>query len=155
MFATKSAIFIAILALFNVVAAAVPPGCLLGAINTQDDPSDLKAICGSDSDKVQREIVKACDDDDTSKALKAFAKSCSEAGEKVSIISVETLKPSATGAGKYTATGTASPTDADSASTITEGSAQPSKTGSSAHAHNADTFVVAAVVAMVGLAAAI
>jgi hypothetical protein len=61
-------------------AVASPPGCLLGAVNTYDGPSDLKAVC-SEKDAAKT-IQKFCGDS-TKEALEAFADICNSAGVKV------------------------------------------------------------------------
>jgi hypothetical protein len=61
-------------------AAAAPPGCLLGAVNTYADPADVKAVCQS-KDAAQT-IQKFCGDA-TKDALSAFADICMGAGVKV------------------------------------------------------------------------
>ncbi|WEW55474.1 hypothetical protein PRK78_000905 [Emydomyces testavorans] len=85
MLSIRSAVVFAILALFEVVAAATPPGCLLAAVNTQKDPSDMKALCGSASKQVQNEITKVCNGPDVKNALDAYSKTCSESGNKVGL----------------------------------------------------------------------
>ncbi|PGH22919.1 hypothetical protein AJ80_02968 [Polytolypa hystricis UAMH7299] len=174
MFVTKSAILVAFLALCNIVLATVPPACLLAAVNTQPKPADLDTICGAKSTTVQREILKACDDDQTSAALKAFQKSCSEDGHKTShliptnlrssrtaLIPVTTAGPSSTGFSTSTATGTAagpettetgSADDSADATATTSGS-PATQTENSASSQKMDSMVIAAVVVMVGAAA--
>jgi hypothetical protein len=67
-------------ALTSFSAAAAPPGCLLGAVNTYADPADVKAVCQS-KDATQT-IQKFCGDA-TKDALSAFADICMGAGVKV------------------------------------------------------------------------
>jgi len=74
------------------VLAEVPPACLLSAVNTQDEPSDLAALCGSDAEDVQEAIASLCSDN-ASAAQSAFISTCSAAGSSVA---------------PYTATGTPS-----------------------------------------------
>lgn len=64
------------------VLADVPPACLLSAVNTQDEPSDLSAICGSDAQDVQQAIASLCSDN-ASVAQSAFISTCSAAGSSV------------------------------------------------------------------------
>ncbi len=64
------------------VLAAVPPACLLEAVNTQDDPSDLSAICGNEATDVQQAIASVCGNNQ-SVAQSAFISTCSSAGSSV------------------------------------------------------------------------
>lgn len=152
MFAAKSTIIFAFLALANVIVATVPPACLLAAVNTQDNPADLTKICGSESLSMQREIVTACDQDKIADALQAFAKACSDAGKKVSLIDIATLTPSETHSGSTHATATSQTTGTGS---LSGAGASPSKTGSAGSTNKADSLAVAAVAAIVGLGVAI
>ncbi|EEH08750.1 hypothetical protein HCBG_02287 [Histoplasma capsulatum G186AR] len=139
MFASKFVFFAALMAVFTAV-IAVPPGCLIGAINTQKDPGNLKAVCSTED--VQREIVKMCPEDTVKAALKSFSDSCAEAGQKVSLIDIN--KPTGTsGASNGGDNGGSNPTSTSSGS---------HSTGTSAgYVHNIDSFTVAAVVVLVGL----
>jgi hypothetical protein len=59
---------------------ATPPGCLLGAVNSYDDPANVKSVC-SEKD-ASKTIAKFCGDS-TKNALAAFADICNGAGVKV------------------------------------------------------------------------
>jgi hypothetical protein len=61
-------------------AVAMPPGCLLGAVNEYSDPADLKAVCKAKD--LTTQIAKFCGDD-TKAALSAVADICNEQGVKV------------------------------------------------------------------------
>jgi hypothetical protein len=61
---------------------AVPPACLLNAVNEQDEPSDLSAICGREAETVQQAIVDMCGDNEEV-AQSAFIATCSAAGSSV------------------------------------------------------------------------
>jgi hypothetical protein len=61
-------------------AVASPPGCLLGAINTYDDPSNMKAVC---SEKNAAQTIQKFCGDSSQEALEAFADICNGAGVKV------------------------------------------------------------------------
>ncbi|KAF2872679.1 hypothetical protein BDV95DRAFT_594004 [Massariosphaeria phaeospora] len=100
---SKTALFLAFTALTQLVAAAPPPACLLGAVNQYDDPSDLSAVCGSDD--ATSKISKLCGDaaDD---ALKAFADICESAGVEVSSDSPKSSTKSSGASGSASATGT-------------------------------------------------
>ncbi|KAK2793580.1 hypothetical protein FQN52_001167 [Onygenales sp. PD_12] len=141
MFASKSIFFIAMLALFNIALAAVP-GCMLGAVNTQKNPGNMKAVCASE--KVQEQIYELCAEDKVDDALKAFSKACSEAGQEVSIIKKPGASPSGTGSAPQ-------PTGSDGATPTGSGS-EPTSTNAG-FVHKADSLTVAAVVAIVGFAA--
>lgn len=61
-------------------AIASPPSCLLGAVNTYDDPSDVKAVCKSKD--LSSTVEKFCGDSAES-AMEAIADICNDAGVKV------------------------------------------------------------------------
>ncbi|KAH9876138.1 hypothetical protein J1614_004017 [Plenodomus biglobosus] len=61
-------------------AVATPPGCLLGAVNTYDDPSDIKTVCKSKD--LSSKVEKYCGDS-ASTAMSALADICNEQGVKV------------------------------------------------------------------------
>jgi hypothetical protein len=67
-------------ALTSFTVAAPPPGCLLGAVNSYDDPANVKSVCqAKDASKT---IAKFCGDS-TKDALEAFADICMDKGVKV------------------------------------------------------------------------
>lgn len=67
-------------ALASFTVAAPPPGCLLGAVNSYDDPADVSSVCRSKD--ASKTIAKFCGDS-TKDALSAFADICNDAGVKV------------------------------------------------------------------------
>ncbi|PGG97060.1 hypothetical protein GX51_07512 [Blastomyces parvus] len=146
MFASKFVFFAALLALFNAV-MAVPPGCLIGAVNTQKNPLDFKTICADED--VQREIVKMCPDNVVKDALKEFSNSCAEAGQKISLIDIN--KPSGTSPGGSNGGGDDDEDGNGNGGNPTSNSPEPSSTDNAAGTHIVDSFTVAAVVALVGL----
>jgi hypothetical protein len=77
---TRTLLTTAFFALASFASASSPPGCLLGAVNTYSDPSDLKAVC-SEKDAAQT-ISKFCGDK-TKDAMEAFADICNGQGVKV------------------------------------------------------------------------
>lgn len=77
----KTSIILPLLAL-SVRVLAIPPACLLDAVNTQEEPSDLSAICGNDAEEVQGAIASLCGDNQ-SVAQSAFIATCSGAGSSV------------------------------------------------------------------------
>lgn len=79
----KTTLLLPLLALAVRVFAAVPPACLLSAVNTQDEPGDLGAVCGNDALEVQEAIVSLCTGDYVAAAQSAFISTCSAAGSSV------------------------------------------------------------------------
>ncbi|KAI9731717.1 MAG: hypothetical protein M1834_004506 [Cirrosporium novae-zelandiae] len=75
MFASKSTIVLAFLAIAQ-IASATTPACLLAAVNTESDPSDLTTICGKDSSKVKAQISSKCDSY-LAAAMTAYSSVCS------------------------------------------------------------------------------
>jgi hypothetical protein len=146
-------------------AAASPPACMLGAINTYKTPSDLPAVC-KEKDMTSK-IAKMCGDN-TEAALEAFADTCNGAGVKVSTdipttatasgsTATGTLKPSGTGNATTLATTIASATGG-SVPTGTagsgSGSGSPTGTASGGPAQStggASSIQVSAVGALVGV----
>ncbi|MCJ1361587.1 hypothetical protein MMC16_000687 [Acarospora aff. strigata] len=117
MFAAKSTLFFALFAVSTRLAvAAVPPACLLAAVNTQPNPADLNTICGSDASKVQGQISKLCGSN-TDAAMSAFSSTCSAAGKTVSSMASSTSS---------TGSSSASATSGSSSATTTPASASGS-----------------------------
>lgn len=62
------------------VVTAVPPACLISAVNTQDDPHDIEAVCSGDAaQEVAKAISTNCDDVQDI-ATEWFASVCKDAG---------------------------------------------------------------------------
>jgi len=126
---SKASFFLAFVAVAQVVVAS-PPGCLLGAINTYDTPSDLAAVCKSKD--ATTNIQKFCGDK-TADALSAFADICNSAGVEVSTAlpsgTVSTAKPTGTGSHSNSAHGTVSATITLASATGTGAVAPPTGTG--------------------------
>ncbi|KIX08167.1 uncharacterized protein Z518_02823 [Rhinocladiella mackenziei CBS 650.93] len=78
----KASLILPVFAFTVRVLADVPPACLLNAVNTQDEPGDLSAICGDDAIDVQEAIASMCGDNQ-SVAQSAFLSTCSAAGSSV------------------------------------------------------------------------
>ncbi|KAL9068863.1 MAG: hypothetical protein Q9157_006367 [Trypethelium eluteriae] len=74
MFAKASLVF-ALFAASAQVAFAVPPSCLLDAINTQPNSADLKSICGKNAGAVKSAITSGCGSN-IDDAMSAFKKVC-------------------------------------------------------------------------------
>ncbi|KAF2184350.1 hypothetical protein K469DRAFT_750951 [Zopfia rhizophila CBS 207.26] len=93
----KATLFLAFVAVAKLaVAASHPPACMLGAVNTHDDPAKVSEVCKSKD--ITQTISKFCGDD-TKNALSAFADICNKTGVKVSTdvpTSTGSLKPSGT-----------------------------------------------------------
>ncbi|KAL6251488.1 hypothetical protein RBB50_001697 [Rhinocladiella similis] len=119
-----------LLALFSArTLAATPPGCLLSAVNTQDNPTDLSSICGDDATDVQSAINSLCSGSNKSAAQSAFIATCSSAGSSVAPFTATAT----TTKGPSSSSGTFVYTTVISGSTVvTSGSSAP--TGSSATA---------------------
>lgn len=83
----KTTLLFSTLVLAVRVFAAVPPACLLNAVNTQDLPGDLDAICGDDALEIQGAIASLCTGDNVSIAQSAFISTCSVAGSSVGELS--------------------------------------------------------------------
>lgn len=79
MFSKLSAAF-AIFAIAAQVVVASPPACLIGAVNTQDNPHDIEGVCTGDAaQEVMKTIGSKCGGaKDT--ATKWFASVCKDAG---------------------------------------------------------------------------
>ena len=78
----KTILFTILLAFIVQLAFAIPPACLLHAVNTQDEPGDLSAVCGSGALTVQSYMADNCGNV-ASDAQKAFIATCSSAGTSV------------------------------------------------------------------------
>ena len=61
-------------------AVATPPGCLLGAVNEYDDPSDIKSVCKEKG--LSSKVATFCGDN-TEAALEALADICNDQGVKI------------------------------------------------------------------------
>lgn len=87
----KTTLLFSVLALAVRVFAAVPPACLLSAVNIQDAPGDLDAVCGDEALEIQEAIASMCTGDNISVAQSAFISTCSVAGSSVGESSSTTL----------------------------------------------------------------
>ncbi|KIW13733.1 hypothetical protein PV08_08924 [Exophiala spinifera] len=134
-----------LLALFGTrTLAATPPGCLLSAVNTQDNPTDLSSICGDEATEVQSAINSLCSGStNKSAAQSAFIATCSAAGSSVApftatatATATTTNGPSSSGSFVYTTVISGSTVVTSGASAPTDSSA--TTTGSSASSTNAE-----------------
>ncbi|KAI8934234.1 hypothetical protein NX059_008980 [Plenodomus lindquistii] len=127
-------------------AVATPPGCLLGAVNTYDDPSDIKTVCKSKD--LGSKVEKYCGDN-SADAMSALADICNEQGVKVStaVSGSASATKSASGShatGSYasgTASGGAYPTGSGSGSGSGSNSTVPTATGGPAASGGAATAI--------------
>ena len=78
----QTTVFALFFALFARVAFAIPPACLLHAVNTADAPGDFSAVCGDGATDVQSYMASNCGDSEEV-AQKAFIATCSAAGTAV------------------------------------------------------------------------
>ena len=78
----QTTFFALFLALFARIALAVPPACLLHAVNTADAPGDMSAVCGDGATDVQSYMAGNCGNMEGD-AQKAFIATCSSAGIEV------------------------------------------------------------------------
>ncbi|KAI0130807.1 hypothetical protein F4814DRAFT_444947 [Daldinia grandis] len=151
------AIFTAVLAFFQ-VAAALPPACLLAALGVQDNPSDLKAVCGDLQHAMQGNLTSNCHKDILPEAYKVYSSKCLEQGVTVAKLptstssahsSTGTASASATGvksvSASATPTGDATVTSGESESgSSTESSSTPVPTGNAGTATEPKPFLFAA-----------
>jgi len=88
------------------VAVATPPACLIAAVNTQSDPSDVKTVCTSGASDVQSYMSDKCGDN-LDAATSAWTSYCKDAGVTVSSSSSSSSSSaSATGSSSSTASAT-------------------------------------------------
>ncbi|SMQ55719.1 unnamed protein product [Zymoseptoria tritici ST99CH_3D7] len=81
MFTTKTLLLAALVSLIPSLAAAAPPACVIGAVNTQSNPHDIAAVCKAQ--EVQDSITKNCGNAQEA-AQKYFSEVCKDAGVTVS-----------------------------------------------------------------------
>jgi cobalamin biosynthesis Mg chelatase CobN len=134
----KASTLLAVLALAARVAAAAPPACLLAAVNTCENPADIKNICSNESDKVTSYITKNCGDYEDA-ATKWFKETCEDAGETISGGSSNSSSSSSTASSSGSKTssasvlstaGTAGPTTTGNAGTSPTSAAGSASSGS-------------------------
>ncbi|RHZ54100.1 putative GPI anchored cell wall protein [Aspergillus thermomutatus] len=165
MFFSKSAFVLSFLALGNIVAAAQPPACLLSVVGAEKNPADLKAVCITNGDDVQKNIADTCGDSEQA-ALKWFADTCDAAGYNVVIKSPTTSGSSATGTstkgststntGFITATATGSSSSGSSKSgTSSSSAASASQTVSAGSSDRQVSAAAFAAVVFFGFAASL
>ncbi|CZT24680.1 uncharacterized protein RCC_10407 [Ramularia collo-cygni] len=119
MFSKLSAVF-AVFAIAAQVAFASPPACLIGAVNTQDNPHDIKGVCSGDAAKEVAKSIGANCGDAKDDATKWFTSVCKDAGVTVSMSSSESTTKSSSKS--------SSTESSDSSSTMSSG---PTTTGDS------------------------
>jgi len=132
----KASTFLAVFAVAARVAVAAPPACLLAAVNTCENPADIKNICSNESDKVTSYITKNCGDYEDD-ATKWFKEVCEDAGETISggssnSSSSSTISSSGSktsSASVLSTAGTAGPTTTGNAGTSPTGAAGSASSG--------------------------
>ncbi|KAI8959433.1 hypothetical protein F5Y11DRAFT_350492 [Daldinia sp. FL1419] len=144
------AIFTAVLAFFQ-VAAAIPPACLLAALGVQDNPSDLKAVCGDLQHAIQGNLTSNCHKDTLPKAYDVYSSKCLEQGVTVAKLPTSTSSAHSTGTASASGVVSASATPTDGASvtsgeseSATESGSNPSPTGNAGMATEPKPFLFAA-----------
>ncbi|KAI1659289.1 hypothetical protein F4813DRAFT_27635 [Daldinia decipiens] len=153
------AIFTAVLAFFQ-VAAAIPPACLLAALGVQDNPSDLKAVCGDLQHAIQGNLTSNCHKDTLPVAYGVYSSKCLEEGMTVAKLPTSTSSAqsstgtaSATGVKSVSASASASATPTGDAtatsgqsesSSTTESGSTPTPTGNAGTATEPKPFLFAA-----------
>ncbi|KAF3070515.1 hypothetical protein GL218_00350 [Daldinia childiae] len=149
------AIFTAVLAFFQ-VAAALPPACLLAALGVQDNPSDLKAVCGDLQHAIQGNLTSNCHKDTLPEAYKVYSSKCLEQGVTVaklptSTSSAQSSTGTASATGVKSASASATPTGdatvtsgASESGSTTESGSTPSPTGNAGTATEPKPFLFAA-----------
>lgn len=75
-------LFTICLTFLSQLVTALPPGCLLQAVNTQNQPGDLSAVCGDGALIVQSYMAGNCGTA-AEEAQKQFIATCSSAGTSV------------------------------------------------------------------------
>jgi hypothetical protein len=73
---------LALRVLANTPLIDTPPACLLQAVNTQEQPGNLTAVCGKEATDVQKAIASMCSSSESA-AQSAFISTCSAAGSSV------------------------------------------------------------------------
>ncbi|KAI1481317.1 hypothetical protein F4774DRAFT_408033 [Daldinia eschscholtzii] len=101
------AVFTAILA-FVQVAAAIPPACLLAALGVQENPSDLKAVCGDLQHAIQGNLTSNCHKDVLPEAYKVYSSKCLEQGVTVAKLPTSSTSSAHSSTGTSTASATGS-----------------------------------------------
>ncbi|KAI1460934.1 hypothetical protein F4805DRAFT_350240 [Annulohypoxylon moriforme] len=148
------AVFTAIMASVQ-VRAAMPPACLLSALGVQQNPTDMKAVCGDLQDAMQGNLTDACHTDVLPQAYKVYSSKCLAEGVTVAALPTSTSSgsssssASATGSGvasvSATATGSSSgSTDASNSASATSSSSSASPTGNAGIATEPQPFLYAA-----------
>ncbi|KAI9827028.1 MAG: hypothetical protein M1826_006507 [Phylliscum demangeonii] len=79
---STSTIILALIGLASTVSAAIPPACVLAAVNTQPNPADLVSLCGAHASQVLAQIQQLCGGN-VNAAVAAFQNVCQGAGQTV------------------------------------------------------------------------
>ncbi|KAI4162565.1 MAG: hypothetical protein LQ342_003796 [Letrouitia transgressa] len=141
MFASKSAIFLSLVAISARLATAAPPSCLLAAVNTEPNPADLPTICGPHSSKVKAELRKLCNEN-VQAGLDAFDAVCKGVkGVKNADPSSSPSSSSSSDSDPPSSTATDS-TATDPERTDSEAGPEPTSTGSSVPSEKAAPYPI-------------
>ncbi|KAI1210502.1 uncharacterized protein F4807DRAFT_68569 [Annulohypoxylon truncatum] len=149
------AVFTAVMASVQ-VHAAMPPACLLSALGVQQNPTDMKAVCGDLQDAIQGNLTSACHTDVLPQAYKVYSSKCLAEGVTVAALPTSTSSgasssgsASATGSGvasvSATATGSSSgSSEASNSASATSSSSSAAATGNAGMATEPQPFLYAA-----------
>jgi len=114
----------AILAVLQLaVAAGAPPACLLGALQKQSNPADVRSLCGTLQSAMEGNLTAACGGASLAPAYAAYSATCASQGVKVAAL------PTSSGTGgstQTTSTGTGTGTGTSSSSAASATSSTPS-----------------------------
>ncbi|EPE35953.1 hypothetical protein GLAREA_05291 [Glarea lozoyensis ATCC 20868] len=124
MYTSPAFVFGAIMA-FASFATATPPACLLGALQVQTNPSDIKSLCGTLAESMKGNITEKCSRDAAAEAKKAYADTCLSSAS----VTITFSSSSSSSSGSATKSSSSTATGSDSASATTTGSS--TRTGSS------------------------
>ncbi|KAI1388682.1 uncharacterized protein F4822DRAFT_429298 [Hypoxylon trugodes] len=115
------------------VSAAMPPACLLAALGVQDNPSDLKSVCGTLQDAIQGNLTDHCHTDTLPKAYQVYSSKCLDQGVTVAALPTSTSSGhSSSGTASASSPASASATPTDGATGTTGDASTTSGSGSSA-----------------------
>ncbi|KAI1107415.1 hypothetical protein F4804DRAFT_199049 [Jackrogersella minutella] len=111
------ALFTAVVASVQ-VSAALPPACLLAALGVQDNPADLKAVCGDLQNAVAGNLTDSCHTDALPQAYEVYSSKCLAEGVTVAGLPTSTSSgASSTGTASVTGSGSVSATATSTSST--------------------------------------
>lgn len=125
----SAAIFVALAAVGRVVLAQTPPACLIAAVGVQENPADVKALCGTLEDAMIGNITEWCTDAvKEEEALDVYVDTCKAIGVTITLPEPETTTTSGAGPSKTGSTNNSD--DDEDADEDTDGSGSGSGSGS-------------------------